>query len=220
MNTPLVRQIFIVEDHPIFRMGLADLIEQEPELRVCGTAEDVPSALEKIAIKGPDLVIVDLGLKSGSGMDLIRALGDESPELPMLVLSSYDEQVYAERCIGAGARGYIHKKEAADLVIEAIDRILSGDVFLSSRMTAAVLNQLKRGPALSRGSRVETLTNRELEIFTLIGKGKIPGAIAEKLHISAKTVYSHTDRIKEKIGIKHSSELVRFAALWVERQIP
>ncbi len=214
-----IRQIFIVEDHPIFRRGLVDLIDQEDNLRVCGTARDVSRALNRIGRAAPDLVIVDLGLKGSSGMDLIQILHSQAPYLPILVLSSYDEQVYAERCLEAGARGYINKKEAADLVIQAIADIFEGNVFLSPKMTAVILNKLKAGPAAG-ACPVRNLTNRELEIFTLIGKGRVPGAIAEKLHISAKTVYSHTERIKEKLDIRHSSELVRFAALWVEREIP
>lgn len=213
------RQIFIVEDHPIFRRGLADLIDQEADLNVCGTAQSVPGALDSISRVAPDLVILDLGLKGGSGMDLIQALHSHQPALPVLVLSSYDEQVYAERCLEAGARGYINKKEAADLVIEAIAEIFMGNVFLSRKMTAVILNKLKAGSAAG-ASPVKNLTNRELEIFILIGKGRVPGAIADELHISAKTVYSHTERIKEKLEIRHSCELVRFAALWVEREKP
>ena len=210
------RYIFIVEDHPIFRKGLTDLIEQEEDLKICGSAEDVPGAFNAIVKSTPDLVILDLALKTSNGMDLLEQLRRKCESIPVLVLSTYDEQIYAERCLRAGARGYINKKEASDCVINAIRQIFNGNVFLSQSMTGVILNKFhKRAGSLST-SPVGVLTNRELEVFNLIGSGMVPGAIAERLHLSAKTVYSHTERIKDKLGIKHSSELVRFAALWVE----
>ncbi len=210
------RHIFIVEDHPIFRKGLGDLIEQEDDLKICGSAEDVSGAFNAIIKLTPDLVILDLALKTSNGMDLLDRLKRECEHIPVLILSTYDEQIYAERCLRAGARGYINKKEASDCVINAIRQIFNGNVFLSASMTGAILNKFhKRADCLSTSS-VEILTNRELEVFNLIGNGMVPGAIAERLHLSAKTVYSHTERIKDKLGIKHSPELVRFAALWVE----
>ena len=211
-----VRHIFIVEDHPIFRKGLADLIEQEEDFKICGSAEDVSSGFNAIVKLMPDLVILDLALKTSNGMDLLDQLKREYESIPILILSTYDEQIYAERCLRAGARGYINKKEASDSVIHAMRHIFNGNVFLSERMTGAILNKFhKRADSLST-SPVEVLTNRELEVFTLIGNGMVPAAIAQRLHLSAKTVYSHTERIKDKLGIRHSPELVRFAALWVE----
>ena len=211
------KKILIVEDHPIFRMGLADLIEQEPDFNVCGHSESVTDAVKVVEQTSPDLVIVDLSLKTSNGLDLIKILNEEKSQLPVLVLSSYDENIYAERCLHAGARGYINKKEASELVIEAIRKIFSGNIFLSPKMTDTVLNKFQSGSASEITPSVTRLTNRELEVFTLIGQGMIPGDIAKSLHISAKTVYSHTERIKEKLKINHSSELVRFAALWAER---
>ncbi|MCG8336992.1 MAG: response regulator transcription factor [Proteobacteria bacterium] len=211
------KKILIVEDHPIFRMGLADLIEQEPDFHVCGHAESVGDAIEAIGQTSPDLVIVDLSLKTSNGLDLIKILNEERNQLPVLVLSTYDENIYAERCLHAGARGYINKKEASELVIEAIRKIFSGNIFLSPKMTDIVLNKFQSGSASEIAPSVTRLTDRELEVFTLIGQGMIPGDIAKSLHISAKTVYSHTERIKEKLKINHSSELVRFAALRAER---
>lgn len=213
-----IKRILIVEDHPIFRMGLTDLIEQENDLEVCGSAEDVFSAQKTLAKLNPDLVIIDLALKKSSGLELLEQIKSQYSHLPVLVLSSYDEQIYAERCLQAGAQGYINKKEASESVIKAIRQIFQGNIFLSEKMTAAILNKLRNTPATPGASPVKNLTNRELEVFSLIGKGMVPGAIAKRLHISAKTVYSHTERIKEKLGIKHSSELVRFAALWVETE--
>ncbi len=215
-NFKELRHIFIVEDHPIFRKGLADLIEQEEDFKICGSAEDVSSAFNAIVKLMPDLVILDLALKTSNGMDLLDQLKREYENIPILILSTYDEQIYAERCLRAGARGYINKKEASDSVIHAMRQIFNGNVFLSETMTGAILNKFhKRADSLST-SPVEVLTNRELEVFTLIGNGMVPAAIAQRLHLSAKTVYSHTERIKDKLGIRHSPELVRFAALWVE----
>ena len=218
LNTLPAYRIFIVEDHPIFRMGLADLISQEEDMTVCGSAETPDAALTAIAEEQPDLAIIDLALKSGSGLDLLDRLKLSCHDLPMLVLSTYDEQIYAERCLHAGAQGYINKKEASDLVIKAIRHILKGNIFLSEKMTASVLNKFK-GPSVDLNAPPEKrLTNRELEIFSLIGQGLVSGTIAKELHISAKTVYSHTERIKSKLGIRHSPELVRYAALWNDRR--
>lgn len=211
-------KILIVEDHPIFRMGLADLIEQEADLMVCGHAKDASAGQIKIAELHPDLVIVDLALGSSNGLDLVSTIKAEFAELPVLVLSTYDEKIYAERCLYAGARGYVNKKEASDLVINAIRHILEGNIFLSQSMTDSILNKFHDKSHNSNDTPVKKLSNRELEVFTLIGNGMVPGAIAKHLHISSKTVYSHTERIKEKLNIKHSSELVRFAVLWVERE--
>ncbi len=211
------KEILIVEDHPIFRMGLTDLIEQESDFNVCGHAESVTDAVKVIEKASPDLVIVDLSLKTSNGMDLIKILNEERNHPPVLVLSTYDENIYAERCLHAGARGYINKKEASELVIKAIRQIFSGNIFLSPKMTNTILNKFQSGSASEITPSVTQLTDRELEVFTLIGQGMIPGDIAKSLHISAKTVYSHTERIKEKLKINHSSELVRFAALWAER---
>jgi len=211
-----IRHIFIVEDHPIFRNGLADLIEQEKDLKICGSAQDVSSAFNAIVKLMPDLVILDLALKTSNGMDLLEQLKQECEHIPVLILSTYDEQIYAERCLRAGAMGYINKKEASDSVINAIRQIFNGNVFLSESMTGTILNKFHKRTDTLYTTPVEVLTNRELEVFNLIGNGMVPSAIADRLHLSAKTVYSHTERIKDKLGIKHSPELVRFAALWVE----
>jgi len=217
-DTEETKRILIVEDHPIFRMGLVDLIEQESDLEVCGLAEDVNSAKKAIVELNPDLVVLDLALKTSNGLDLLSLISSEHKNLPVLVLSMHDEHVYAERCLHAGARGYINKKEASESVITAIRHIFNGNVFLSENMTARVLNKFQNRPDSLAASPIARLTNRELEIFNLIGKGMVASAIAERLHISVKTVYAHTERIKDKLGIKHSQELVRFAALSVEKE--
>jgi DNA-binding NarL/FixJ family response regulator len=215
-ENPPLKRIMIVEDHPVFRMGLTDLIEQENDLEVCGSSEDVHTALEAIARLRPDLLILDLALKSSNGMDLLQQIGSQYRHLPVLVLSTYDEQIYAERCLHAGARGYINKKEASESIISAVRWIFSGNIYLSENMTSKVLKKFQRSRSALTESPVHLLTNRELEVFNLIGKGMVPSAIARELCLSTKTVYSHTERIKEKLGFKHSSELVRFAALWGE----
>jgi DNA-binding NarL/FixJ family response regulator len=213
-----VKNILIVEDHPIFRMGLADLIEHEDDFAVCGFAEDVTSARSALATLTPDLLILDLALKSSSGMDLLREITADYSKLPVLVLSMHDEEVYAERCLHAGARGYINKKEASESVITAIRHIFAGNVFLSQKMTVTILNKFQQGPGGITDSPLKSLTARELEVFQLIGKGMAPAAIAKRLYLSPKTIYAHTERIKDKLGIAHSSELVRYAALWVESE--
>ncbi len=211
-------QILIVEDHPIFRMGLTDLIHQENDLAVCGAAEDVKSACHAVKELQPDLVIIDLSLKKSSGFELLCRLHDGYKQLPVLVLSMHDEQIHAERCLCAGARGYINKKEASESVIKAVRQILKGNIFLSENMTATVLKKFQSSPSNLSAYSLKSLTSRELEVFYLLGKGMISADIAKRLNLSAKTIGSHKERIKEKLGLKNSAELVRYAVLWVEKE--
>jgi len=217
-NGAAARRILIVEDHPIFRMGLTDLIQQEQDLLVCGAAEDVTSACQAIGQLRPDLAIVDLSLKKSNGLELLQKIKAIDPKMPVLVLSMHDEKIHAERCLHAGARGYINKKEASESVITAIRHILKGNIFLSANMTAAILNKFQRKPSDLSVAPLDTLTSRELEVFDLIGRGLVSAAIARQLHVSIKTVGTHKERIKEKLGVKHSAELVRYAVLWVEKE--
>ncbi len=212
------RRILIVEDHPIFQMGLVDLIQQEPDLTVCGTATDVSEACQAVETLGPDLMIVDLSLKNSNGFNLVRRMGAEHKELPVLVLSMHDEKIHAERCLQAGARGYINKKETSDSVITAIRQILCGNMFLSVGMTTAILNRFQSNAANPAIAPTQCLTERELEVFYMIGRGMAPAQIADHLNLSVKTVGTHKERIKEKLGIKSAVELVRFAVLWMEKE--
>jgi DNA-binding NarL/FixJ family response regulator len=210
-------RILIVEDHPIFRMGLTDLIEQEKDLMVCGHAEDVPEARRAISKLDPDMVIVDLSLKTSNGFDLVRQLMQTRKDLPVLVLSMHDESVHAERCLLAGARGYINKEETSESVIRAIRQILKGEIFLSEKMTSNILKKFKNRPSDLGESPIQSLSPRELEVLYLIGKGLSSSAIASRLNLSVKTIGTHKERIKEKLGIKSSSELLRHAILWIEK---
>jgi DNA-binding NarL/FixJ family response regulator len=199
-------------------MGLSDLIQQEDDLLVCGTAEDVKNAVRAVEELKPDLVIIDLSLKKSNGFELLCKLKDENKKLSVLVLSMHDEQIHAERCLRAGARGYINKKEASESVITAIRQILNGHIFLSENMTATILKKFQNRPSDLGVSPVKSLTSRELEVFYLMGKGMISADIAKQLFLSAKTIGTHKERIKEKLGLRNSAELVRYAVLWVEKE--
>ena len=213
-------KIFIVEDHPIFRMGLIELINLENDMKVCGEAEDVAEAKKKINALKPDLVVLDLLLQNSNGLDLINDLRKDGSKIPILVLSMHDELLHAQRCIFAGANGYIMKQEASSSVVGAIRNILAGNIHVSDKIITQIMYQARRGSGSLRQSPVGGLTDRELEVFQLIGKGMTPGDIARRLNLSVKTIGTHKENIKEKMGIKHGSELVRFAVLWTERVLP
>lgn len=211
-----VHRILIVEDHPIFRMGLKELIELEADMTVCGEAEDVPAAVRRIRSLDPDLIVLDLALKESSGIDLIHQLRAEKQKIPILVLSMHDESIHAQRCILAGAGGYIMKQEASTSVLTAIRTILSGNLYVSQTIMTRLLNQWRSTDDSFKSSPVDHLTDRELEVFRKIGLGLQPSEIARHLGLSVKTVGTHRERIKEKMGFKHGGELVRFAVLWTE----
>lgn len=208
----------IVEDHPIFRKGLAQLINEEKDMEICGEAEDVIEA-RKIFVKvRPDMMIVDLTLKGVSGLDLIKDFHEHRPDLPILVLSMHDESIYAERVLRAGARGYIMKQEMTDKVIVAIRHVLAGKMFFSESIVESFLGMMTGKTAASPQNPIDTLSDRELEVFTLIGKGTGRKEIGDKLHVSIKTVGTYREKIKVKLGIKSSPELVRRAVEWVQEQ--
>ena len=206
-------KVFLVDDHPIVRQGLALFIEREPDLMVCGEAEDATSALQAIRDAAPDFVILDISLNGPDGLELLKTLRVRYPNLPALVLSMHDESVYAERALRAGANGYIMKQEAADKVITAIRHILGGDVYLSDRLTKQMLQQFVNG-SISPRDPLAKLSDRELEVFRLIGAGHGTRQIADELHVSTKTVESYQAHIKEKLALRNARELVQYAVEW------
>jgi DNA-binding NarL/FixJ family response regulator len=204
-------KIVLVDDHPLLREGLAKLINQESGLSVCGQFEDASRAFDAIPSLNPDLAIIDLALKNSSGLELVKNIHASHPKLAMLVLSMYDESLYAERALRAGAAGYIMKQEASERILSAIRQVLKGGIYLSERMSSRLMHQLVGGRARESGSALERLSDRELEIFGMIGQGMGTRQIAEQLHLSVKTVESHRSHIKEKLNLKDANELVHTA---------
>ena len=208
-------RIFIVDDHPMMRQGLSQLIGNELDLEFCGEAEDAATAVEKIDQLRPDLAIVDISLRSGNGIELIKDLQARQPELPVLVLSMHDESLYAERVLRAGGRGYVMKQEGGKKIMQAIRQVLSGETCVSQSITSQIVDSIsgRRKPA---ASPVETLTDREFEVFQLIGQGKATKELATELHVSVKTVEVHRVNIKKKLKVGSIPELIRFAVRWAE----
>ncbi len=211
MTEPAKTKILVVDDHPIVRERLAELINQEPDLNVCAEAEDSHQALKAMQTASPDLAIVDITLKDTYGIELIKQLKDRYPKLPILVLSMHDESLYGERALRAGAKGYLTKQEATKKVVTAIRKILAGEIFVSDKMAATILRKVAGGSTTEGGSPEDVLSNRELEVFQLLGEGLGVRQIAENLFISVKTVEAHREHIKQKMSFKSSTELLRYA---------
>ncbi len=211
-------RILIVDDHPVVRRGLRMLIDDEPDLFVCGEASDADEAIRVLDAKKPDLVIVDLSLKESSGLELIKRIKSRNAAAKMLVSSMFDESLYAERVLNAGALGYVSKQEAMEKVIEAIRCVLSGRVYLSAAMSDRMLHRLARDHQAIERSPVETLSDRELEVFEMIGRGRTTAEIAGQLHLSVKTVETHREKVKAKLGLKTAAELYQHAVRWVLEQ--
>jgi len=209
-------KILLVDDHPIVRQGLKELIEQEADLFVCGEAQSGSEALQAIAAAKPDLAMVDISLQGTNGLELIKQIKAGHSDVPVLVLSMHDETLYAERALRAGARGYVMKEEATARLIAGIRRVLSGEIYLSERMSARLLSRFVGGGSQTEGSPIERLSDRELEVFELIGRGIGTRQIAEQLHLSIKTIESHREHIKEKLKLGSSQELMRHAVHWVQ----
>jgi DNA-binding NarL/FixJ family response regulator len=205
------RTVLIVDDHPIVRQGLAQLIDQEKDLEVCGQAEDAHEAMQAIRQLHPDMVIVDISLKDTSGMELIKDLKIQYPDLPVLTLSMHDEAVYGERALRAGARGYVMKQEATAKVVTAIRRVLAGEVYVSEGMAAKMVSKLVGGGTRTASSPADALSDRELEVFRMIGEGFGTREMAEKLHLSIKTIETYRAHIKDKLGLQDANELLRSA---------
>ena len=208
-------RVFLVDDHPVVRQGIAMLIDQEIDMCVCGEADNADDALAMINQLKPDLAIVDLSLKDSSGLELIRDLQIRDPQVVVLVLSMHDEAFYAERVMRAGARGYMTKDEGTEKVIEGIRLLLDGQVYVSDRVAAKMIGKLIGGRA-STWTKVGGLTERELEVFELIGSGLGTREIAGKLHVSVKTIESHREHIKEKLGLATATELLKNAVQWMQ----
>ena len=203
--------VFVVDDHPLLRQGLALLINREPDLAVCGEAEEAPDALRAIATRQPDILIADISLNGPDGLDLLKTIRTLYPDLPVLVLSMHDESIYAERALRARANGYIMKQEATEKVLVAVRRILGGDIYLSDRMANKLLHQYISGASPDVNSQLSALSDRELEVFRLIGEGRSTRQIAEKLHLSMKTVETYQAHIKKKLSLRTGRELVQHA---------
>ncbi len=207
-------KIFVVDDHPIVRQGLGLLINREPDMIVCGAAEEAQSALRAIPGLQPDVLVVDISLSGPDGLELVKTIRTRDANLPILVLSMHDESIYAERALRAGANGYIMKQEATEKVLVAIRRILRGDVYLSDRVSSKMLQNYVRGSSTARESPVADLSDRELEVFRLVGEGHGTRQIAEELHLSVKTVETYQAHIKEKLSLRNARELVQHAIEW------
>ena len=206
--------IVIVDDHPIVRQGFEQLLEQESDLEVLGGAEDASGALKLIERVRPDLVLLDLSLKHSNGLELIKDLKNLYPRLMILVVSLHDEEIYAERTIRAGARGFIMKGEATERIIVAVRRVLAGDIYLSDKMQAKVLHRMASGETAMPANPLEGLSDREIEVFELMGDGMKNQAIAAKLHISIKTVETYKSHLKTKLKLNDSTELMQHAVAW------
>jgi len=215
---PRKKTVFVVDDHPIVRQGLALLINQEADLTVCGEAEEMHSALSAIQALRPDILIVDISLNGPDGLELLKNIRLGAPRLPVLILSMHDESIYAERALRAGANGYIMKQEATEKVLVALRRILSGEIYVSDRIANNMLQHYVRGVNPSEHSSISDLTDRELEVFRLIGEGHGTRQIAEALHLSVKTVESYQAHIKEKLSLRSARELVQHAVQWNVRE--
>jgi DNA-binding NarL/FixJ family response regulator len=208
-------KVFLVDDHPLVREWLSQLIQREDDLAVCGEAEDAQEALKKIEETKPDIVVADISLKQTHGLELVKDLQARHPSLPVLVLSMHDESLYAERVLRAGAKGYITKQEATKRILHAVRQVLNGQIYISEKMASRMVHKMVLGRADSQKSPIERLTDRELEVFQLIGRGQATRRIAAELHLGVKTVESYRARIKEKLKLEDGTQLLQHAIQWV-----
>lgn len=216
MSSKSKAKIFLVDDHPLVREWLTNLIHQQPDFSVCGEAETAPEALEAISKLKPEVAIVDISLKSGSGIELIKNLKTVQPRVAVIVLSMHDEDLYAERVLRAGARGYIMKRETAKKVIAAIRQVLEGKLYLSERLTEMFAAKFVDAGVATSSPLITQLSDRELEVFQLLGQGYETRQIATSMNISMKTVQAFCARIKEKLNLTSATELLREAIRWHE----
>lgn len=207
-------KILVVDDHPLLREGLAARIDSQPDLEICGEAESVDGALLQIKATRPDLVIVDIQLAEGHGIDLIKEIHGRFPDVKMLVVSAFDESLYAERALRAGAHGYINKRELQDNIIDALRTVLNGKRYVSSKMMQYLVGQAVGGKDAAEGDPVSRLSDRELEVFQMIGLGKTTAQIARELHLSVHTIETHREKIRHKLALRNSAELMQRAVQW------
>jgi DNA-binding NarL/FixJ family response regulator len=211
-------RILLVDDHAVVRFGIAQLINREPDMVVCGEEEDASKAMGSIETLKPNLVIADISLKDSSGLELMRNIKAQYAGMPVLVVSAHDESIYAEIAFRAGALGYLMKEEALAKIIMAIRRVLSGAIYVSDSLAAKMLQQQIRGQSNINESPVKSLSDRELEVFQLIGQWKTTRDIAEELHLSVKTIEYYREQIKRKLNLKNAAELTQHATAWVGRE--
>jgi DNA-binding NarL/FixJ family response regulator len=218
---PQPRRVLVVDDHELLRMALGQLIGQEADLTVCGEAEDAAGALRVIEELQPDIALVDISLKESHGIELIKDIKSRWPDLPVLVLTMHDESFYAERVLRAGARGYVTKAEVSSKVIEGIRKVLDGDVYVSDAMASKVLSKLVGGKGDATSFPIDTLSDREFEVFEMIGRGLQSRDIARRLHLSIKTVDAHREHIKKKLSLDSATDLLMYAVQWsqFEREV-
>ena len=209
-------RVFLVDDHPMVREHLSALLGREADLTVCGEADDAPAALSRIKELQPDLVIMDISLKHSNGLELLKNLKAVDAEIPVLVLSMHDESLFAARALRAGALGYITKEEASKKILLAVRRVLAGQVYLSEQMSDRMMKRMVGGQPEGTGSPMEVLTDRELEVFQMIGRGMATRRIAEELRIGVKTVESYRARIKDKLYLNDGTQLVQQAVQWAQ----
>src|SRR3989441_1945 len=228
-NTPQTKQtqakdsrtrILLVDDHAVVRYGIAQMINREPDLVVCGEEEDASKAMSAIETLKPNLVIADISLKDSSGLELMRNIKAQHSGMPVLVVSTHDETIYAEIAFRAGALGYLMKQEALEKILPAIRRVLSGAIYVSDRLAAKMLQQQVRGQKDVHDSPIKRLSDREMEVFQLIGQWKKTSEIAQELHLSIKTIEYYREQIKRKLNLNSASELTHYATAWVQRENP
>lgn len=211
---PERKRILLVDDHPMMRMGIIQLLGKQPTLEICGEANSPAEAMTLIAQSHPDLILVDISMKGASGLEFIKDVQAVHGHIPMLVVSMHDEKIYAERALRAGACGYIMKEESAEYLLAAVQRVLEGGIYLSKTMSARLLKTLVNADSHNAQSPLQKLTDREFEVFRLIGQGQTTDEIAEQLHISPKTVDVHRFQIKDKLQLKSGTALVHYAVRW------
>jgi len=214
----ITSDVMIVDDHPIVRQGLRQLINREKDLQVCGEASDIKEARDVLKSITPDVIILDLSLKDSDGLELIKDIRGRDQRLPVLVLSMHDEAIYAERLLGAGANGYIMKQAAAEQLLTALRRVLTGGVYVSEAVGATMIEKYAASGRSRPSDPLNDLSNRELQVLNLVGRGQTTREVAENLNLSVKTVESHRQRIKKKLGLQTASQLVQYAVNWYSHQ--